>query len=65
MINEAFWDAAAIYRENRDLLLSNGYVSKGAAGGMVKSPHHRIMRDAVTSMAELSAAYSERDVLVI
>src|SRR5690242_10707173 len=50
---EAFCESVAAYRENRDLLRAKGYTERGAAGGVIKSPHHQIMRDCVQTMAQI------------
>lgn len=53
---KAWHDAVAVYRENRDIVQRDGYVAKGAAGGVIKSPHYSIMRDVAHTMAKLGAA---------
>jgi hypothetical protein len=64
-LHEAFDDAAVIYRENRDIVRRDGYTAKGACGGVIKAPHHDVMRDAARTMAMISRAlgYPVRDFL--
>lgn len=54
---EAFCEAVATYRENRDLLRIHGYTERGAAGGVIKSPYHQIMRDCLESMAKIGSRF--------
>lgn len=54
---EAFCEAVATYRENRDLLREHGYTERGAAGGVIKSPYHQIMRDCLESMAKVGSRF--------
>lgn len=54
---EAFCEAVATYRENRDLLREHGYTERGAAGGVIKSPYHQIMRDCLESMAKIGSRF--------
>jgi P27 family predicted phage terminase small subunit len=58
---EAFCEAVAQYRECRTLLqreTSYGkYVDRGAAGGVIKSPYHQMMRDCVETMAKIGSRF--------
>ena len=54
---EAFCEAVAAYRENRDLLRQNGYTARGSHGGVIKSPHHQIMKDCQTTMAQIGSRF--------
>lgn len=54
---EAFCEAVATYRANRDLLRDNGYTERGAAGGVIKSPYHQIMRDCLETMAKIGSRF--------
>lgn len=54
---EAFCEAVSTYRENRDLLRKHGYTERGAAGGVIKSPYHQIMRDCLESMAKIGSRF--------
>lgn len=54
---EAFCEAVATYRENRDLLRIHGYTERGAAGGVIKSPYHQIMRDCQQTMAQIGSRF--------
>ena len=54
---EAFCESVSTYRENRDLLRANGYTERGAAGGVIKSPYHQIMRDCVQTMAQIGSRF--------
>lgn len=53
---QAYYDAKSTYENSRDFIRNNGSTQKGAAGGVIKSPHHAIMRDAVDTMIRLSEA---------
>ena len=54
---EAFCEAVAAFRENRDLLRQNGYTARGSHGGVIKSPHHQIMRDCQQTMAQIGSRF--------
>lgn len=54
---EAFCEAVHTYRENRDLLRIHGYTERGAAGGVIKSPYHQIMRDCTQTMAQIGSRF--------
>lgn len=54
---EAFCEAVASFRENRDLLRANGYTARGSHGGVIKSPHHQIMRDCQQTMAQIGSRF--------
>ncbi|WP_202376263.1 phage terminase small subunit P27 family [Mycobacterium intracellulare] len=59
---EAFCESVANYRECRDLLHASAsvmgkFVEKGAAGGVIKSPYHQMMRDHIESMAKLGSRF--------
>ena len=54
---EAFCESVSTYRENRDLLRAHGYTERGAAGGIIKSPYHQIMRDCVQTMAQIGSRF--------
>lgn len=54
---EAFCEAVHTYRENRDLLRQHGYTERGAAGGVIKSPYHQIMRDCQQVMAQIGSRF--------
>lgn len=54
---EAFCEAVASFRENRDLLRQNGYTARGSHGGVIKSPHHQIMRDCQQTMAQIGSRF--------
>ncbi|WP_205868991.1 phage terminase small subunit P27 family [Mycobacterium colombiense] len=59
---EAFCQAVALYRECRDLLYEGQseygrFVERGAAGGVIKSPYHQMMRDHVETMAKLGSRF--------
>ena len=51
-----FCEAVNAYRENK-LLMGTEYTAKGAAGGVIKSPHWQIMRDAAETMAKYSGKF--------
>lgn len=51
-----FCEAVAAYHENRKLM-GKKYTDRGAAGGVIKSPHWQIMRDAAETMAKYSARF--------
>lgn len=51
-----FCEATHAFRENRDLLAGQ-YTARGAAGGVIKSPHWQIMRDASETMAKYSGKF--------
>lgn len=51
-----FCEATAAYHENRKLL-GKKYTALGAAGGVIKSPHWQIMRDAAETMAKYSGRF--------
>ena len=51
-----FCEETAAFRENR-ILLGNQYTARGAAGGVIKSPHWQIMRDAAETMAKYSGKF--------
>lgn len=51
-----FCEATAAFRENR-MLLAGRYTAQGAAGGVIKSPHWQIMRDAAETMAKYSGKF--------
>jgi P27 family predicted phage terminase small subunit len=53
---EAFCEAVAIYRDCRRLM-GKTYTAKGAAGGVIKSPYHQIMRDCVDVMARIGSRF--------
>lgn len=59
---EAFCESTANYRECRELLHKSHspfgkYVEKGAAGGIIKSPYHQMMRDHIETMAKLGSRF--------
>lgn len=58
---EAFCEAVAQYRECRTLLQQETaygkYIDKGAAGGVIKSPYHQMMRDCVETMAKIGGRF--------
>lgn len=58
---EAFCEAVAQYRECRTLLQRvtewGKYIDKGAAGGVIKSPYHQMMRDCVETMAKIGSRF--------
>ena len=58
---EAFCEAVSQYRECRDLLQKSTtygkYIDKGAAGGVIKSPYHQMMRDCIETMAKLGGRF--------
>lgn len=59
---EAFCEAVANYRECRDLLHASvskhgKFVELGAAGGVIKSPYHQMMRDHIETMAKLGSRF--------
>lgn len=58
---EAFCEAVAQYRECRTLLQRETeygkYIDKGAAGGVIKSPYHQMMRDCVETMAKIGGRF--------
>lgn len=59
---EAFCQAVALYRECRDLLYAGQseygrFVERGAAGGVIKSPYHQMMRDHIETMAKLGSRF--------
>lgn len=51
-----FCNAVATYRENAALMGKN-YTARGAAGGVIKSPHWQIMRDCADTMAKYSSRF--------
>jgi P27 family predicted phage terminase small subunit len=51
-----FCEAVNAYRENK-ALMGSMYTAKGAAGGVIKSPHWQIMRDAADVMAKYSSRF--------
>ena len=58
----AFCEAVAKWRECRKLLEEHvsdygKYVERGAAGGVIKSPYHQIMRDCEETMAKFSSRF--------
>ena len=61
-IFEAFCQSVADYRECNELLHKSispfgKYVERGAAGGMIKSPYHQMMRDHIETMAKLGSRF--------
>lgn len=59
---EAFCEAVAQYRECRRLLnestsVTGKYTERGAAGGVIKSPYHQMMRDCVETMAKIGGRF--------
>lgn len=59
---EAFCQAVADYRECNHLLHSQvseygKFIEKGAAGGLIKSPYHQMMRDHIETMAKLGSRF--------
>jgi P27 family predicted phage terminase small subunit len=59
---EAFCEAVAQYRECRRLLNSaksttGKYTERGAAGGVIKSPYHQMMRDCVETMSKIGGRF--------
>lgn len=59
---EAFCEAVAQYRECRRLLnesvsTTGKYTERGAAGGVIKSPYHQMMRDCVETMAKIGSRF--------
>lgn len=53
---EAFCEAVATYRECRKLM-GRKYTAQGAAGGVIKSPYHQIMRDCVDVMTRIGSRF--------
>lgn len=53
---EAFCEAVATYRECR-ALMGKKYTAQGAAGGVIKSPYHQIMRDCVDVMTRIGGRF--------
>ena len=51
-----FCDAVATYWINRELM-GNQYTDVGSAGGVIKSPHWQIMRDAVGIMTSVGSRF--------
>lgn len=51
-----FCEAVATYRECRKLM-GSAYIAQGAAGGVIKSPYHQIMRDCAETMAKFSSRF--------
>lgn len=59
---EAFCEAVAQYRECRRLLnesvsVTGKYTERGAAGGVIKSPYHQMMKDCVETMAKIGSRF--------
>jgi P27 family predicted phage terminase small subunit len=58
---EAFCEAVAQYRECRTLLQKSTtygkFIDKGAAGGVIKSPYHQMMRDCIETMAKIGGRF--------
>lgn len=59
---EAFCEAVAQYHECRRLLYASQsdygpFVERGAAGGVIKSPYHQMMRDCVETMAKIGSRF--------
>ena len=59
---EAFCEAVAQYRECRTLLYAGNseygpFVERGAAGGVIKSPYHQMMRDCIETMAKIGSRF--------
>lgn len=54
---EVFCEAVHSFRENRDLLRTEGYTARGSHGGVIKSPHHQIMRDNQQTMAQIGSRF--------
>ena len=53
---QVFCEAVAAYHENKELM-GKQYTARGAAGGVIKSPHWQIMRDASDVMAKYSSRF--------
>lgn len=51
-----FCNAVATYWENYELM-AGVYTAKGAAGGVIKSPHWQIMRDAAAIMTSVGGRF--------
>jgi P27 family predicted phage terminase small subunit len=51
-----FCEAVATYHDCR-LLMGKEYTAQGAAGGVIKSPYHQIMRDCVETMAKIGGRF--------
>lgn len=59
---EAFCEAVAQYRRCRDLLYAaesdyGPFVERGAAGGVIKSPYHQMMRDCIETMSKIGGRF--------
>ena len=59
---EAFCEAVAQWRQCRDLLHSvksdyGPLVERGAAGGVIKSPYHQMMRDCEATMSRIGSRF--------
>lgn len=59
---EAFCEAVAQYRRCRDLLYASTsdygpFVERGAAGGVIKSPYHQMMRDCIETIAKIGGRF--------
>jgi P27 family predicted phage terminase small subunit len=58
---EAFCEAVAQFRECRTLLQQQTaygkYIDKGAAGGVIKSPYHQMMRDCIETMSKIGGRF--------
>lgn len=51
-----FCEAVATYHHNRELM-GEEYTARGAAGGVIKSPHWQIMRDCADTIAKFGARF--------
>lgn len=51
-----FCDATATYWINREMMAGE-YTAQGAAGGVIKSPHWQIMRDAAAMMTQVGSRF--------
>jgi len=51
-----YCEAVAVYRDCRRML-GDEYTARGAAGGVIKSPYHQIMRDCAETIKKFSASF--------
>lgn len=58
---EALCESIAQFRECRDLLQRETaygkYIDKGAAGGVIKSPYHQMMRDCIETIKSIGGRF--------